>query len=500
MRPRRVSVGIVLALIASVLLTACTRPEAEESEARSLTIGATLEPDGLDMTTVSGAGTPFVLLYNVYETLVKLDGEGTFRPLLAAEWNVSEDRLVYTFKLDSAAKFASGADIKAADVVASFERSRSDSATGTIKEQWAPVSTIEAPDDDTVVVTLKQPSNMWMYNMTGPAGIVVDPASTATLDTTPAGSGPFTFDAWDQGNTLTLKGNPDYWGTATRFGDVTFRYYADPNAMNTAMLSDQLDIISNLTVPQTLSQFEDTERFTIHEGTTDGEVVLGFNHRVEKLQDVRVRQAINYAIDRQGLVDAAWGGKGQLIGSMVAPTDPWYEDLSQTYPHDPAKAKELLAEAGYASGLSLRLRIPTLPYGPPAARFIAAQLAEVGVTVEVEEIDFPRWLEQVYGAHDFDMTIVSHVEPRDIGTFARPDYYWGYDNPDFQQLIADADSGSAEDQITKLKEAAKMLADDAAADWLFILPNLIITTNEITGVQANATSLAFDLTNVAARS
>ena len=109
---------------------------------------------------------------------------------------------------------------------------------------------------------------------------------------------------------------------------------------------------------------------------------------------------------------------------MVSPTDPWFEDLSGTYPHDPAKAKALLAEAGHATGLSLRLRIPTLP-GPPAARFIQAQLKDVGIEVKIEEIDFARWLDQVYGAHDYDMTIVSHVEGRDLGAFANPEYYWG---------------------------------------------------------------------------
>ena len=231
---------------------------------------------------------------------MKVDGEGKFKPLLATEWKVSDDRLTYSFTLDGAAKFASGADIKAEDVVASFERSRSDAATDSIKAKWAPVDTISAPDENTVEVKLSRPSNMWLYDIAGPAGIVVDPAGVATLDTKPAGSGPFTFVSWDQGANVKLKGNPAYWGTPSRFGDVSFIYYVDPNAMNTAMLSGQLDIISNLTVPQSINQFEDTSRFTIHEGTTDGEVVLGFNHRTAALKDLKVRQAINYAIDRQG--------------------------------------------------------------------------------------------------------------------------------------------------------------------------------------------------------
>ncbi|RMB58873.1 ABC transporter substrate-binding protein [Tessaracoccus antarcticus] len=483
----------------AVALTACTRPEApSQGEPVILNIGATGEPVGLDPSTVNGAGTPFVLLYNVYETLVRIDGEGAIRPLLARDYSVSDDNKVYTFNLDGLAKFASNTPVDAEAVVTSFDRIlKGDGITDQVTSKMAPVDSVKALDSDTVEVTLKQPSNQWLFDMAGPAGIIYDPAGLDTLDTKPAGSGPFAFAEWETGQFVKLVRNDHYWGTGTRVDEVFFRYYADPNAMNTAMLSGQLDIISNLTVPQALDQFGDPDKYTVIEGTTDGEVVLGFNHDNPQLADLKVRQAINYGIDRQALVDSVWGGKGMLIGSMVAPTDPWFEDLSKTYTFDQEKARALLKEAGFESGLTLRLRVPTLPYAPPAARFIAAQLKEIGVTVQVEELEFARWLSEVYTAGDYDMTIVAHVEPRDIGNFANPDYYWHYDNPAFADLIKKADEGSAQEQVTLMKEAAKMLADDAAADWLFLLPNLVITTKEVSGLEQNATSLSFDLTSVA---
>ncbi|MFV0427955.1 MAG: ABC transporter substrate-binding protein [Arachnia sp.] len=504
MTPRVRRPVALLSLLASLglLLSACTQPTSLPTSAKPvvLDIGATGEPLGLDPSTVSGAGTPFVLLYNVYETLVRLDSEGTIRPLLAREWNVSSDNLVYTFTLDREATFASGQPVNADAVVASFQRILDGTGSDTILAQMAPVESVVALDETKVEVTLAAPSNQWLYDMTGPAGIVYDPAGLTTIDTVPAGSGPFTFAEWEQGSFVKLERNDSYWGTEPRVNEVYFRYYADPNAMNTAMLSGQLDVISNLTVPESIDQFADTEQFKVLEGTTDGEVVLGFNHDTEALQNLQVRQAINYAIDREALVEAIWGGKGMLIGSMVPPTDPWYKDLSQTYPYDPERAKQLLAEAGYADGLTLRLRVPNLPYGPTAGRFIATQLREVGIEVELDELEFPaRWLEVVFTQGDYDMTIVAHVEPRDLAKFADPTYYWHYDNPQFQDLVAEADAGTTDEQAQKLRQAAQLLADDAAADWLFLLPNLIITTTEVSGIEANATNLSFDLTHVSKR-
>lgn len=500
MRRSRSFLGMLLAVALTVALGACTRPETDEPRGRELNIGAATEPAGLDMITTTGAGTPFVLLYNVYETLVKLDNEGNIRPLLASEWSQTPDRLSYTFSLDPAAKFASGAPVDADAVVKSFERARGETATESIRLKWAPVDTIEAVDQRTVRLNLSRPSNGLLYDLTGPTGTISDPTATADLNTTPAGSGPYKFVTWEQGSRVELEANAGYWGTPARFSPVNFRYFADPNAMNTAMLSGQLDMISNLTVPQSIGQFSDAEKYTIHEGTTDGEVVLGFNHANEALSDVRVRQAISHAIDRQALVDSVWGGKGMLIGSMVPPTDPWFEDLSGVYPYDPDKARELLAEAGYASGLTLRLRVPNLPYGPTSGRFIAAQLKDVGITAEVEELEWARWLDQVYGQHDYDMTVVAHVEPRDLGAFAAEGNYWGYRNDAFNTLLTEADTGTEADQTEKLKEAARMLTDDAAAVWLFLLPSITIATPAIAGVQDNQISLSFDLTTLAARS
>ena len=499
-RPFRPLTALLVMLLGfSLALVSCGGSSGAGSGPIVLNVGATTEPTGMDPATDTGAGTPFVLLYNVYETLVRIDEKGEIKPLLARSWSVSSDGSVYTFKLEPNATFASGKPVNAAAVIASFERTRDgENTTEVLKKQMSHVKEMRAVDERTVEVSLTGPSRRWLYDITSTAGIIYDLSSEQNLSEQPAGSGPYVFSRHDIGSVVSLARNKAYWGTGPRVDEVNFRYYADANAMVTAMLSGQLDIISNLAVPQSVSQFSDASRFKVLEGTTNGEVVLGFNHSNPALSNLKVRQAINHAIDRRAVLDSVWGGKGTLIGSMVPPTDPWYEDLSNTYPYDPAKAKQLLEEAGYASGLTLRLRVPTLPYGPPIAKLIAAQLRAVGIEVNVEELDFSTWLSQVYTQHDYDMTVVAHVEPWDLPQFANPNYYWKYNNPQFAELINKADAAPTNtEQETILKEAAKLLADDAAADWLFLLPNLVVTTTEISGITTNATGLSFDMTHVA---
>ncbi len=187
------------------------------------------------------------------------------------------------------------------------------------------------------------------------------------------------------------------------------------------------------------------------------------------LHDVRVRKAITMAIDRQALLDTVWSGKGELIGSMVVPTDPFYEDLTGVNPYNPDEARRLLAEAGHPQ-LTLRLRPAALPYASKAAQFVSSQLAAVGITATVDELGFQQpWISTVMGQADYDLSIVAHVEPRDVVTFANPAYYWRYDNPEVNDARrASADAGTvAEEYVADMKQAARILAEDAAAVWLF---------------------------------
>ncbi|WP_114907758.1 ABC transporter substrate-binding protein [Ornithinimicrobium murale] len=459
-------------------------------------IGLVAEPASMDFTTTDGAAIPQVLLYNVYESLVKVDQSGEIVPALASEWEVSEDGTTYTFTLESGVTFSNGEEFTAEDVVSSFEAVQND-WTVSLKSQFDIIDSVEATADGEVVVTLSSPSNSFLYSLTTRVGAIFDSNSVDELATRPIGTGPYTFGEWNRGTSITLQRNADYWGEEPYYDQVVMSYFDDANALNNAMLTDSIDVVGTVQAPEALSEFEDGD-YQIIEGTTNGEVVLGLNNETAPFNDARVRQAVRHAIDHQTLLDTCWDGRGTLIGSMVPPTDPWYEDRTGDFPYDTEAARALLSEAG-AEGAEVRLRIPTLPYATACAPIVESMLEEVGFEVTIDDLEFPAaWLEDVFTNADYEMSIVSHVEPRDLGAvFGNPDYYVRYGTPELRALLDEADAGTEEVQIEKMKEAATLVSEDAASDFLFLLPNLIVADPGITGLPENAITESFDLSQLA---
>ncbi|WP_066640830.1 ABC transporter substrate-binding protein [Serinicoccus hydrothermalis] len=462
-------------------------------------VGLVAEPASLDFTTTDGAAIPQLLLDNVYETLVTVDVEtGEIVPALATEWEVSEDRTTYTFTLEDGVTFSDGSEFTAEDAAFSLDRVSSDAWTISLKSQLDVVESVEAVDDTTLEVTLSRPSNSFLYALTTRVGAMFDTEAVDNLAEQAIGTGPYTFENWDRGSQITLERNPDYHGDAPYFQTVEMRYFDDANALNNAMLTDAIDVVSTVQAPESLAEFEGGD-FQIVEGTTNGEVVLSMNQQEgNPLADPDLREAVRYAIDHQSLMDTCWAGRGELIGSMVPPTDPWYEDRTGDYPFDPEEAQRLISEAG-AEGTELRLRIPSLPYAVSCGTVVESMLEDAGLQVTIDELEFPAaWLETVFTNKDFDMSIVAHVEPRDMANvFGSPDYYTTYGTEEIQTLFEEADTGTEEEQVAKLQEAAAVISEDAAADFLFLLPNLMVADPDITGLPTNAIKESFDLGDLA---
>jgi peptide/nickel transport system substrate-binding protein len=499
---RTTAVGI--AAIAAMIMASCSAGSSTSGDTsgntktqdQSLTIGLVAEPASLDFTKTDGAAIPQLLLDNVYDGLVKLDNNGKIVPDLATSWTVSPDRTTYTFDLVEGAKFTNGAPFTADDAVFSIDRVKSD-WTISLKAGMDVVKEAKAVSPTQLQVTLAQPSNSWLYKMTTRIGAMFSRTGVDALATAPVGTGPYKFGTWKRGDSITLTRNDGFFGKKPFFKNVTFKYFKDPTALNNALLTGSINVIGTVQAPESLAQFTGNDKYQVIEGTTNGEVVLSFNNSKAPLNDLRVRQAVRYAIDHKALLDTCWAGRGKLIGSMVPPTDPWYEDLTGMYPHDVTKAKALLADAG-KTGVRLRLRLPTLPYATSCGQVVKSQLEQAGFKVDIDQLEFPAaWLTTVFKNADYDMSIVAHVEPRDMGAVFNPTYYTRYDDPTFAKYLAQADQGSEAEQVEFMKKAARRLSENAAADWLFVLPNLVVADKDITGLPVNAISESLDVTRLA---
>ena len=495
--PRPAALALAGALLAAGCSAGSTASPggAPGSPDAPLRIGLTAEPANLDFTRTDGAAIPEALLVNVYEGLVALNQEtGDIEPALAESWTVSPDGLVYDFTLREGVSFSNGEAFTADDVKFSIDRVRSDEWTVSLKEGMGVVSGVEVVSPTQVRVTLTQPSNSWLFRMTTRIGAMFDPSGVADLANAPVGTGPYAVSEFRRGDALVLAARDDYWGERPEIGEVVLQYFDDATAATNALLTDGIDVIGTVQAPEALAQFEGDDRFQVIEGTTNGEVTLAMNNASGPTSDPRVRRAIAMAIDHDAVLNTAWAGRGTLIDTMVPPTDPWHQPLPDVTPFDPAAARALLAEAG-TPDLSLRFRIANLPYAVAAAQVVQSQLAAVGIDAQIEPLEFPaRWLEQVFTNADYDLSIVSHVEPRDIRTFGNPGYYWRYDNPQVQQLLAESETGTEEQQISALQQVGRLIAEDAAADWLFLLPNLIVADADVQGLPQNRIAEALDLT------
>jgi peptide/nickel transport system substrate-binding protein len=487
-----------LALATALLLGGCagTAADANGEPSTELTAGLIASPATLDFTTTAGAAIPQALLYNVYEGLVKIDNEGEIQPLLASAYTVSDDRTVYTFDLQPNVTFSNGSPFTAETVKFSLER---------VKENWTanspkyldPIASIEVLSELQVAITLSTPSNSWLFNMAGPVGTMFSPDGVDALATTPVGTGPYTVSDFRTGESLTLQLRDDYWGAMPAMTQVTLRYFADATAQSNALLSGDIDLLPALAQYQLIDKFESEPTLTVLEGTSTGETTLSMNNASGAFSDIRVRQAVMHAIDRDAVMATANSGYGLVLGSMVPPTDPWYdESLVDLYPYDPTTALSLLEKAD-ATDLEIALKVPNLPYATAAAQVVADQLKAVGITANVTVLEFPAvWLDEVFTDHNYDMSIIAHTEPRDVTAFAAPGYYAGYDNPAVQELFAEADASDYDSYVTLMKKATRTMAEDAAANWLYLQPQVTVANANLRGIPLNATTLSLDLSTL----
>ncbi|MHA7773534.1 ABC transporter substrate-binding protein [Roseibium sp. M-1] len=490
MRLRNVGMGLVsaLALAASMGL----------AHAKSdIVVAMQLEPPHLDPTSAAAGAIDSVLYSNVFEGLTRFGPDGSVIPGLAESWEISEDGKTYTFKLHEGVKFHDGTEMNAEDVKFSLNRARADDSQNAQKPLFAGIQTVEVVDPLTVKVTLAEPNGSFLFNMAWGDAVIVAQESIADIKTKPVGTGAFKFTDWVQGDKIDLEKNADYWGEPAKLDKVTFKFISDPTAAFAAVMAEDVNAFVGFPAPENLPQFEADPRFQVLVGSTEGETILAANNKLPPLDNIKVREAIAHAIDRQAIIDGAMFGYGTPIGTHFAPHNPDYVDLTANSQYDPELSKKLLAEAGFADGFTTTLKLPPPSYARRGGEIIAAQLRAIGIETEITNLEWAQWLEQVFKGKDFGLTIVSHTEPMDIGIYARPDYYFQYDKPEFQKLFADLTAeNDPEKRSGLLKQAQEMISKDYVNSYLFQLAFPTVANAKIKGLWENQPTQATDLTAV----
>ena len=462
-----------------------------------ITVAMQLEPPHLDPTSAAAQAIDSVVYSNVFEGLTRFMGDGSIVPGLAESWEISEDGTVYTFRLHGGVTFHDGSTMDAEDVKFSLDRARAEDSANAQKALFAGISDVSVVDPLTVKVTLKEPNGLFLFNMAWGDAVIVAPESIEDIKTNPVGTGAFKFAGWTQGDKIELVRNEGYWGAAPSLEKATFKFISDPTAAFAAVMAEDVDVFSGFPAPENLPQFEADPRFQVLVGSTEGETILSTNNKQPPFDNVKVREALAHAIDRQAIIDGAMFGYGTPIGTHFAPHNPAYKDLTGMSAHDPAKAKALLAEAGYPDGFETTLHLPPPSYARRGGEIIAAQLAQVGIKAEIINVEWAQWLETVFRGKNFGLTIVSHTEPMDIGIYARPEYYFQYDNADFQALIEKLNGTTdPETRMAMLAEAQEIIAKDYVNGYLFQLAALSVAKAGIKGLWTNAPTAANDLTQV----
>jgi peptide/nickel transport system substrate-binding protein len=484
-----------LALLAATgLLTAA--PAGAQPKKDSLVLAMTLEPaPGLDPTAGAASAIAEVTLYNIYETLTKINGDGRITPLLAENFTPSADLKTWTFKLKKGIKFHNDEPFDAQAVKFSFERAASKDSTNKDKATFANITGIETPDAHTVVLNLKNGNPDLPFQLGSATAAIVEPKSAAGNGTKPTGTGPYKLEAWNRGASIVLTRHEGYRDVKdVKLRRVTIRFISDPSAQVAALLSGDVDVFPRVAAARSLKQFEGNRKYQVLIGGSRAKTIVAINNKRKPLDDVRVRQAIAAAIDRKAVIEGAADGFGVPIGSYYTPGAPGYIDLTAMNAYDPAKARALLHRAGVVPPLELTMTLPPTPYARQGGEVIASMLDKVGIKAKIQNVEWAQWLSGTYGQKAYDLTVIAHVEPLDFGNFARPNYYWGYESARFNELWGRIQTTVKQDERNRLMaDAQRLVAEEAVAAYLYQPTWITVANARVKGLWKDVPIFANDL-------
>ena len=470
----------------TIALGACSGDKAGESSSQ-ITIGIPQDiEDSLDPHKAVAAGTKEVL-FNLYEGLVKPDSSGELQPAIASDYSISEDATTYTFTLREGVKFHDGSMVTAEDVKYSIDRCADTTNGEPLVEAYSNIKSVNIVDEKTVEVVLNTADSDFLANMT----TAIIPASNENPDTNPIGTGPYRYVSRSPQENFVVEKFDEYWGTPANIKNVTFRVCANADSIVMNLQGGSIDMFARLTTTQA-SQLGD--QFDVLEGTMNLVQALYLNNAVEPFNDERVRQALCYAVDPQGIMDLISDGKGTEIGSSMFPAFEKYymPELNDVYNQDYDKAKELLAEAGYPDGFSFTITVPSnYQQHIDTAQVLVEQLKNIGVTAEIELVEWETWVSEAYTNRNFEATVVG-VDASSLTASAllsrfvsdAPNNFINFSNADYDAAYARAEAAVDDEEKTEAyKECECLLAEHAANVYIQDLPCLVALNKKYAGYE-----------------
>ena len=444
--------------------------------------------DSLDPHQTVAAGTREVL-FNIFEGLVKPNSDGEMIPAVAEKYTLSEDGTTYTFTLREGVKFHNGQTVTAEDVVYSINRCAAvpEGQEKPLVAAFSAVKSVEALDEKTVAVTIAQRDLEFISYMT--AAII--PADYENQDTAPVGTGPFKFVSRTPQQDFVMERFEDYWGAPAWLDKVTYKICENADALVMNLNGGSIDLCAHLTSAQA-SQLN--QNFQVLEGTMNLVQAIYLNNQAKPFDNQLVRQALCYAIDRQGIMDMVADGHGTAVGSSIYPafTKYFLPELVDKYPHSVEKAKELLAQAGYPDGFDMTISVPN-NYQPhmDTAEVVAEQLREAGINVTIQPVEWSTWLDTIYNGRQFQATVVgvdaANMTARAMLERFTSDYgknFINYNNPAYDALFQQAINAQDEATQTDLyKQMETMLADTAANVYIQDLCDLVAMRQDLGGLK-----------------
>ena len=445
--------------------------------------------DSLDPHKSVAAGTKEVL-FNIYEGLVKPDEQGNYTDAVAQSHEISEDGRVYTFALRPNVKFHDGNTVTAEDVKYSIERCAGISeGTTPLVAAFSNVEKVEIPDSQTIAITLKEPDTEFLAYLT----VAIVPKNAKDLDKNPVGTGPFHYVSRSPQENIVIEKFADYWDSEHQayLDKVTFKVAGDSNAIVTGLKGGSIDMYPRINSTES-AQLAGDQELAIYEGGMNLIQALYLNNKEKPFDDVKVRQAMCYAVNRQEVLDMMANGKGTIIGSSMFPAFEKYymPELADRYPQDIEKAKQLLKEAGYPDGFEMTMTVPNnYQQHIDTAQVLAEQLKQVGIDAKIQLVEWDSWLGETYAERKFQSTVVgidaAYLSGRALlerFTSQADTNFINYSNPEYDRLYEQVRKSTDEQEQIKLyQEMETLLSEDAANVYIQDMASEVVLRKDFGG-------------------